>query len=440
MATNQTPGVVIANGSYGFDIINNYLALHDAESFEIKDGTRYHRPISTNSQHQAAFYGLAKAAGADEKDSTLSVGTYTETAKSAIRTMLGAASTNIVAVQDEQPTDTDTKVWLPETQAAGVEVPTYAEFQALDSAVVKKTDIATEATAGIVKVSAGYGITITSGGSIATYPASSGIIKAGGDGKRPIVPLLQHEAAFYGLAKAAGDTTQSASDNAVGTYTADASAAIRNMLGAVGDVQIDGTSIVSNGVAEIPKIGTNRFGVAQVSSSYGIGATQYNYLYLISAESNVIKAGVNLYYPLMPGKQHEAVFYGLAKAAGDSTQSASSNAVGIYTDSAKASIKSMLGIVDGSTGTVDITGTTPSIIAVENTRYVCGEVSTLSFTPAASGICIVRFTSGSTATVLTVPNTVKFPEWFDVTALEADTIYEMCITDGIYGAVMSWVL
>lgn len=120
--------------------------------------------------------------------------------------------------------------------------------------------------------------------------------------------------------------------------------------------------------------------------------------------------------------------------------SSSSNAVGTYTDNAKASIKSMLGIVDGSTGTVDVTGTTPTITAVENTRYVCGEVTSLDFTPPASGITIVRFTSGSSVTILTLPSTVKFPEWFDPTTLETNTIYEICITDGIYGAVMSWAL
>ena len=140
----------------------------------------------------------------------------------------------------------------------------------------------------------------------------------------------------------------------------------------------------------------------------------------------------------MPQTQHYATFYGLAKASGDTTQSASSNAVGVYTDNAKASIKAMLGIQDGSTGTVDISGTTPTITAVENTRYVCGEVTSLSFTPPASGISIVRFTSGSSVTVLTLPSTVKFPEWFDPTSLETNTIYEICITDGIYGAVMSW--
>ena len=41
----------------------------------------------------ATFYGLAKAAGHDEKDSTLPVGTYTEDAKSAISDMLNAPVT-----------------------------------------------------------------------------------------------------------------------------------------------------------------------------------------------------------------------------------------------------------------------------------------------------------------------------------------------------------
>lgn len=85
-----------------------------------------------------------------------------------------------------------------------------------------------------------------------------------------------------------------------------------------------------------------------------------------------------------------------------------------------------------------ITGSTPSITAFPNVRYKCGEVATLSITPPASGSCEVFFTSGSTATLLTVPNTVKFPAWFDATSLETNTIYDIIITDGVYGAVMSW--
>ena len=67
-------------------------------------------------------------------------------------------------------------------------------------------------------------------------------------------------------------------------------------------------------------------------------------------------------------------------------------------------------------------------------------MTSLSFTPCVSGICDVRFTSGSTVTVLTLPNTVKMPDWFDATSLETNTIYEINILDGVYGAVMTWAV
>ena len=94
----------------------------------------------------------------------------------------------------------------------------------------------------------------------------------------------------------------------------------------------------------------------------------------------------------------------------------------------------------GSMNVTTITGTTPSIVAEENGRYVCGTVSTLSFTPCAQGICDIQFQSGSPATVLTVPNTVLFPEWFDATTLEANKVYEISIVDGVYAAVGIWAV
>ena len=97
----------------------------------------------------------------------------------------------------------------------------------------------------------------------------------------------------------------------------------------------------------------------------------------------------------------------------------------------------MLGI-GGETQKVTVSGTAPVIVANQNTRYVCGEVVSLDFTPSAEGICDVIFTSGSTVTVLTIQNTVIFPEWFDPTSLEANKTYEINITDGVYGAVMIW--
>ena len=85
-----------------------------------------------------------------------------------------------------------------------------------------------------------------------------------------------------------------------------------------------------------------------------------------------------------------------------------------------------------------LTSATPTITAEAGVRYNCTAtaVTELSFTPSASGICSVRFKSGSTATVLTLPNTVKMPSWW--TGPEANRYYEISIEDGVYGVVTSW--
>ena len=148
------------------------------------------------------------------------------------------------------------------------------------------------------------------------------------------------------------------------------------------------------------------------------------------ATTTQTKAGSDAARPIVPVCQHESVFYGLTKAAGVDMAS-SSNAVGTYTESAKSAISDMLN------GAIQISGTDPTIIAKSGIRYVCGEVLSLNFTPSVNGICDVMFTSGSTPTVLTLPNTVKMPEWF---IIEANTTYEINIADGIYGAVTSWTV
>lgn len=85
-----------------------------------------------------------------------------------------------------------------------------------------------------------------------------------------------------------------------------------------------------------------------------------------------------------------------------------------------------------------VTGSTVTITGVANTRYICGEVSTISITPPQSGIIDVIFTSGSSVAVLTVPNTVLWSNGFDPSSLETNTTYEINILDGVYGAVMTW--
>lgn len=93
--------------------------------------------------------------------------------------------------------------------------------------------------------------------------------------------------------------------------------------------------------------------------------------------------------------------------------------------------------------TETVTGLTPSIQGVADTRYVCGEVATLAITVPATGIIDVVFTSGSTPTVLTItpPSGVTAVKWangFDPTSLDADTTYEINIADGEFGVSAAW--
>lgn len=201
----------------------------------------------------------------------------------------------------------------------------------------------------------------------------------------------------------------------------------------VDDIQIDGMSIVENGVATIPKATDGVAGVARGATGYGtrniVASNGDTIIGIYGVTDAGVKAGDNGLVPLTPLRQHKSVFYGLAKAAGDTTQSASANEVGVYTESAQSAISDMLN------APVHVAGTEPVIVAKSGMRYICSEVESLDFTPSATGICDVIFTSGSTPTVLLLPNTVKMPDWFTV---EADTTYEINISDGVYGSVMAW--
>lgn len=87
-----------------------------------------------------------------------------------------------------------------------------------------------------------------------------------------------------------------------------------------------------------------------------------------------------------------------------------------------------------------VSDTAPTITGVANTRYKCGEVTSISITPPQTGSIDVIFSSGSTAATLTLPNTVIMPAWFDSTQLQTNTAYEINIKDGVYGVVMSWAI
>ena len=114
--------------------------------------------------------------------------------------------------------------------------------------------------------------------------------------------------------------------------------------GGVDDVQVNGTSVVSQGVANVPLGTQSVYGV--VKAGNGLYTSNAGILLIDKATGDQIKAGSNAYRPIVPPSQHESTFYGLAKAAADTTQSASTNPVGTYTDAAKIAIQKMLGIYE----------------------------------------------------------------------------------------------
>ena len=478
-------GTVKTQLNYGV-LTNNEgrVYVDSANALVIKNGADQFRPVAPYRQHESTFYGLAKAASdTTQSASSNIVGNYTDNAKDKIQTMLGVSP--LIAPHESDPFESahvigelfiiNGKLYRAKTALAvgeyineGTNVEVVDVAEVLDSKIedvqINGSSIVTDGVAnipmandthlGAVTVNGAYGIGRfgTNGALYINYPTSA-YIKSGTNNYRPIVPALQHESTFYGLAKASGDSTQSASSNPVGTYTEEAKASIQSMLGVpseddvVTDIQINGTSIIDNGVANIPYAAYSTAGVVKVDSDWGIGmydpawsgGDYGNFLYISPASSAQIKAGSTSYKAIVPNTQHESVFYGLAKASGDTTQSSSSNVVGIYTDEAKTAIKQMLDVHDTIDSFVkDVTGTDVTITGQPSYRYNCGEVYSLTVTPPSSGTIDFRFTSGSTPTVLTLPSTVKMPEWW--VEVEANTIYEMCITDGVYCGVMTWAM
>ena len=120
----------------------------------------------------------------------------------------------------------------------------------------------------------------------------------------------------------------------------------------VDDVQINGTSILQDGVANVPiatmpTSGTNagNLGLTCFKRGRGIAINgNDNSMFIDYPTLAQVKAGNDTFKPVTTLQQHASAFYGLAKAAGDTTQSQSSNAVGAYTEEAKTAIRTMLGL------------------------------------------------------------------------------------------------
>ena len=126
-----------------------------------------------------------------------------------------------------------------------------------------------------------------------------------------------------------------------GSHSAD----VMDGTGNVDDVQINGTSITENGVADIPIASNNNLGVVKTNSNKGVLTGSDGILGIRGAGSDITKNGTTTTYPLVPAYQHVSAFYGLAKAAGYDDKS-SVLPMGQYSDEAKVAIQKMLGIYE----------------------------------------------------------------------------------------------
>lgn len=336
------------------------LSINEASSTQIKAGSTTAKPIVPGNQHQSVFYGLTKAAGVDMAQSNNAVGTYTDEAKQAIQKMLGLdgilGDFENSAVASKAYAIGETFVYNGKRYRATAAIAisdviapgTNCVLDPIDGRYVKNTDVASDSVLGLTRATSSYGIYIKTGGYVSIDKAVSSQIKAGANEYRAIVPYSQHESAFYGLAKAAGVDLANETVT-VGTYPATAKAAILDMLGAVKDVQANGTSILVNGVANIP-IASNILGLTKYDMTddgyYGVTINENGLVKTAIPTDSQIRSGNTSYKPISPMLQHKSVFYGLAKSAGDATQSQSNNAVGTYTDEAKQAIQKMLGIYE----------------------------------------------------------------------------------------------
>ena len=262
IGSSSVYGVLMAQ--HGLTTYQGKISIATPNDAQLKQGNLANTASVLSKQHMSAFYGLAKAAGADMKDiANTTVGTYPDAQKEAIQSMLGI--TQMLA-----PTNPN----LVASQAYSI---------------------------GDVFAANGH-----------LYKATAAIAQ-----DEAIIPET----------------------NCVETTMAEAGGKIK-------DVQVAGTSIVENGIANVPIANATNPGVVKVlMGSYGLNMSGEQII-VARATDNLIKQGGNWYNPVVPGTQHSSTFYGLSKVAGVDLKDETVT-LGTYPETSKTAIKEMLGVQDG---------------------------------------------------------------------------------------------
>lgn len=140
----------------------------------------------------------------------------------------------------------------------------------------------------------------------------------------------------------------------------------------VQDIQINGTSILNNNVANIPVADANNLGAVKIRIGYsGLRIDDNGFLTTYPAMPIDIKTGIHQQRQPAVNRQHESTFYGLAKAAGADMKDIADTTVGAYPDAQKEAIQSMLGITQ--------------MLAPENPNLVASQAYKIGDVFAANG-------------------------------------------------------
>lgn len=181
----------------------------------------------------------------------------------------------------------------------------------------------------------------------------------------------------------------------------------------VTDVQVNGTSILNDGVANIPYASTSNWGVVKVVSNYGINTNSNGQLHIINPSDAQI-TGKSGFIAITCSTMDKAL-----------KNSITTNSIEL-TDDEKTSACNWLGA--GHQRTTVIDSTTPTIVldkALANTDYQYGIITSLSITEVENSYLETNifFTAGAEITV-DLPDTLKI---IGNLSFEAEKQYVMSI-------------
>ena len=192
-----------------------------------------------------------------------------------------------------------------------------------------------------------------------------------------------------------------------------------NYKGTITGVSANGTSVATSGVANIPAASTSKYGVTKLTSATNSAST------VLAATASAVKAA----YDLANSKQ-------AALVSGTNIKTINGNSILGSGDITIGGNSSSSAYSEVSHGTADTT-----FELTPNTFHVWDEVAELDLSLGAetAGVAneyLFQFTSGSTATTLSLPDDIKWAN-DDAPTIETNKIYQISILKGL-GSVLEF--